>query len=101
MVVLFLINRLVAYLDVESPRLSGLIEGHPTIIARDGHWIDRALKIERISKQDCDLVLREHGYDDVEKVRMAVLETDGTISIAPGSASVYGTHSKVKGTRHR
>jgi uncharacterized membrane protein YcaP (DUF421 family) len=101
LVVLFLVNRLVAYLDLESPRLSGLIEGHPTIIARDGHWIDRALERERISKEDCNLALREHGYDDVKKVRMAVLETDGTISIVPGSAPVYETHRKVKSTRHR
>jgi uncharacterized membrane protein YcaP (DUF421 family) len=88
-------------LDVESPKLSGLIEGHPTIIARDGHWMDKALKREQISNEDCSRALREHGYDDVKKVRMAVLETDWTISIVPGSAPVYGTRRKVKSTRHR
>lgn len=27
--------------------------------------------------------LREHGIDDMSKVEMAVLETDGTISVVP------------------
>jgi len=42
------------------------------------------------------LVLREHAeVDDVTHVRLAVLETDGTVSIVPMSADVQQSQTKV------
>jgi len=46
-------------------------------------------------------VLREHGVADVKDVRMAVLETDGPISIAPADAKALRTRKHVRFVRRQ
>jgi len=93
---LFVLNRVIAFLRPRSPFLRGLVEGHPTIIARDGHWIPAALRREDLDEDDCVMALREHGYDDVSEVALAVLETDGTISIVPGQQPLKRGRRRVR-----
>jgi uncharacterized membrane protein YcaP (DUF421 family) len=72
------------------PWLDRLIEPPPTVIARDGKWLDKALEEEGLSLDDCQMALREHGVLKVEDVKLAVLEEDGGISVitkdAPGGS---------------
>ena len=46
MATLFGLNRLVAFARTKSPFLHRLTEGQATVIARDGAWIDSALRRE-------------------------------------------------------
>jgi uncharacterized membrane protein YcaP (DUF421 family) len=93
---LFILNRAIAFLRPRSPFLRGLVEGHATIIARDGHWIPTALHREELDEDDCVMALREHGFQDVTEVSLAVLETDGTISIVPGKTSLQKGRRRVR-----
>lgn len=97
--VLFGFNRLISYARLRSPRIQGLLEGHPRLIIKDGHWIQTALRREGLSEEDCMMVLREHGYSDVKEVEMAVLETDGTISVVPENSTVHRTRHRVRTKR--
>lgn len=80
---LFLLNFLVAKLRAASPWFRHVTEGEPTIIVRDGMFVAEAMRREGLSDDECMMALREHGFADVKEVGLAVLETDGTISVVP------------------
>ena len=82
-VTLFLLNRLVNYLTVSNRFVRDIVEGHPTVVARGGHWLRRALAQEGLSPEDCLPALRDHGVENVDGVDLAVLEVDGTLSVVP------------------
>ena len=80
---LFLANLALSWLRVHDPRARELLEGHPTVIAKDGSWLSAVMKREGIDDRDAMMALREHGVDKVDDVELAVLEVDGTISVVP------------------
>lgn len=87
-VVLFVINLLLSRLRLKSTLMRRLLEGHPTVIAQNGTWIDSALRHEGLDADDAMMALREHGIDSVKDVQLAVMETDGSISIVPADGTL-------------
>jgi len=81
---LFLANHGVALARQRWRPIRRLLDVPPTVIARDGAWIPAALKREELDDEDLAAALREHGLEDVDQVRLAVLEHDGSISVVPG-----------------
>jgi uncharacterized membrane protein YcaP (DUF421 family) len=63
-----------------SQWLDRLVEGTPVLLGRDGTIYKEVLKRERVPESDVDKALREADCLK-EDMRMAVLESDGTISI--------------------
>jgi uncharacterized membrane protein YcaP (DUF421 family) len=64
-----------------SRRLQKALEGEPRLLIRDGRLLTRALDEEGLELEDVRVALREHGLVRIEDVQLAVLETDGTISV--------------------
>ena len=75
----FAINRATG----RSRRLRNVIEGEPRLLVRDGRLLQKALREEKIDADDVRAAIRSHGLTRVEDVRLAVLETDGSISVIP------------------
>ncbi|MCL6595066.1 MAG: DUF421 domain-containing protein [Firmicutes bacterium] len=96
---LFLLNAAVARLNLRLPRLRHLLEGEATVIARDGAWLDGVVAREGLDPEDCRMALREHGLEDVSEVALAVLETDGTISVVPAASDVRRGRRRVRTRR--
>ncbi len=96
---LFGLNAIVALIRLRSPVLRRLTEGQATVIARDGDWIDAALRKEGLEPEDCMMALREHGFATVDDVALAVLETDGTISVVPREQGVRKGRRRVRTRR--
>ncbi len=61
--------------------LRGAVEGTPTILVSNGRLIQQNMRREGVDEEDVQMAIREHGIDDVHEVRLAVLETDGSISV--------------------
>jgi uncharacterized membrane protein YcaP (DUF421 family) len=59
------------------------LEGEPTLLVRDGRPLAQAMKREGVEPYELRAALRAHGVARVEDVALAVLETDGTISVVP------------------
>lgn len=91
-VVLFALNNVVAQLRLRWPRLRRLVEGSPTVLVLRGEVITAHLRREGIDEATLEAALREHGIAALGDVEMAVLETDGSISIVP----VNSEHHQVK-----
>jgi uncharacterized membrane protein YcaP (DUF421 family) len=81
------------------PFLRGAVEGHATLLIHEGQFIEENLKREGIDDDMVLMAIREHGVADVKDVQMAVLETDGSISIVPADAKTTRTRKHVRFVR--
>lgn len=87
---LILLNYGVGWLTTRSRRMERLIEGEPVVIARDGRLLDAVLRREQVTRADFDAALRQQDCLDVEDVKLALLETNGHITIIPRQKDTAG-----------
>lgn len=99
--VLVVCNTVVAVVRLRGGVWGRLIEGAPTVLIADGHLVSPGLRRERLDVDDLERILREHGVASVSDVRMAILETDGSISIVPSGSPVVRTRKHVRQIRRR
>jgi uncharacterized membrane protein YcaP (DUF421 family) len=78
--VLLLMNYLVAELSGTNRRFRKLVEGQPTLLVHKGKIIAPHMAKERVSMDELERALREHGISTYHDVALAVLEVDGSIS---------------------
>ncbi len=100
-VVLLVANRLVAFLRLHRGAWGRLIEGTPTVLIENGELIEPHLRKERVERAELEMVMREHGVASLDEVRLAILETDGSISIVPRAATIVRTRKHVRQIRKR
>jgi uncharacterized membrane protein YcaP (DUF421 family) len=82
-----------------SRRAERFLVGEPILIVHDGKPIRDRLRREGITMDQLGTALREHGIDDLAQVHLAVLESDGTISVVPSGSSVLKTRRHYRGLR--
>jgi uncharacterized membrane protein YcaP (DUF421 family) len=75
------LNRLLTLVFLQAPRLSQLVNGGPILLVHDGTVIEEHLRRVGLTHPDLDAALRSRGFTGPEKVRAAVLETDGSITV--------------------
>ncbi|RZA20649.1 MAG: DUF421 domain-containing protein [Lysobacteraceae bacterium] len=80
---LIALNYLVAWMTARSERIERVIEGVPVVLARNGKLFARVLRREMVSDSDFREALRMNNIEDVSEVEIALLETNGTISVVP------------------
>ncbi len=80
-ITLFIINYFLGELFFRSKRLSNLIQGEPLMLIYQGKPIVEHLKKAKISDDELEEAIREHGVSHVANVDLAVLERDGNISV--------------------
>jgi uncharacterized membrane protein YcaP (DUF421 family) len=78
---LLVLNGVVAAVSRRTRGAARILEGMPTILIRHGEVLEPNLQREGISREDLLRALREHGVDNPELVRSAILEVDGAISV--------------------
>ena len=83
---LIALNYLVAFLTSRSARVERVVEGVPVVLARDGIVFEAVLRRELVSRDDFKEALRLNGVGDVADVALALLETNGSISVVPREA---------------
>jgi len=75
------LNYGVAFITSRSRRVERIVEGEPVVLARNGKLFEGELRRELVSRDDFRESLRMNGIDDVAKVELALLETNGSISV--------------------
>ena len=80
-VCLIALNYATAFLSARVPRARKWIEGEPVVLAQDGRVFHEVLRRELVSNLDFREAMRGAGCGEVERIRLAVLETNGRISI--------------------
>lgn len=68
-----------------SRRVRTVIEGVPIVLVSDGRVIEEALRVEQMPMEELMEAARQQGVDDLARVRLAILEVSGKISIITSS----------------
>src|SRR3954452_251784 len=69
------------FLTWKSNQARRVLEGVPIVLVSNGKPIDRALAEEHMPLAEVLEAARQQGVDDLAKIRLAVLEVSGRISI--------------------
>ncbi len=75
------------------------MEGTPTLLIHEGQFVREHLRREGLNEDEVLMAIREHGVADVQDVRLAVLEVDGSISIVPMDSKTMRTRRHVRFVR--
>ncbi len=78
---LFCINYLFKNLFFKSRKFSSFIQGSPLMLIYHGKVIEKHLVEAKLSRDELDAAVREHGVEHAGEVDLAVLEVDGNISV--------------------
>lgn len=85
-VTILTLNYLVVGLAYRFKPLRRLMAGEPTLLVHNGKVLKQRMERERITLEDLEAALRKSGLTSVERVRFAVLEENGQISVIPKSS---------------
>ena len=72
-----------AFLSLKSKAIRRIIAGEPSVVIRGGRIDEKELLRQRFNLNDLLEQLRISGYPDISQVEIAVLETNGQLSIIP------------------
>jgi uncharacterized membrane protein YcaP (DUF421 family) len=74
-------NVAIDYCAFRFPALRPLVEAPPLKLIDHGRIQHRNLRREFMSQDELMAKLREHGVDDVQRVKFALMESDGTVTV--------------------
>lgn len=78
---LFVVNYVFKLLLYRFPQFGRMVQGESTLLIYKGKVNQQNLKKEKITLEELKEAVREHGVALLKDVDLAVLETDGNISI--------------------
>lgn len=76
-------HRLVSWAKAHSPRIGAIVDGTPLLLVNDGQYVQKIMTGMRVQPEDIMAAARSTGVDSIFKVKYAILERNGTISIIP------------------
>lgn len=74
-------NFLLDWLSYRFRWLRKFAEPPPLLLVSRGRFLHRNMRKEYVTEEDLNAKLREHGIDDVSKVKQAYMESDGTVTV--------------------
>jgi len=84
---LILLQYLVTYVSVRSPRFAGIVRSDPSLLVRHGACCEATMRRERLTLQEIESAIRASGGRSVAEAETVILESDGTLSVALAKSS--------------
>lgn len=78
---LFGINYVLKLILYRSKEASSFIQGNPLMLIYEGTVFIEHLEQAKITQQELEASVREHGVESISEVDLAILEVDGNISV--------------------
>lgn len=95
--VLFTLNYVLKLVMYRSQSFKNILEDKPVILIHGGKLDTDHLYRERITMDELEQAIREHGLDNYKQVKLAIMEVDGNISvISEEDSHLRHTHFKRK-----
>lgn len=101
-ITLVVVNYVLVHVTFKTTRLRRMLEGMPVVLVSHGEIQHRNLAREGLSVDGLMSQLRQHEVDSIEKVELAMLEVDGTVSVirkVPGDETGF-SHSRKRLVHH-
>lgn len=80
---LLALSSILSILTVKNIHIRSLLCGRPSYIIQDGKIIPKEMTKNRLTADELMEELRINGYTDIDKIKCAILETSGRISVIP------------------
>ena len=96
---LLVVNRAITEAVERFPWLDRRMSGEPVILVSEALPRWKVMQREGVTRDELFAALRQHGIGELDGVRLAVLEVDGTISVVPKEATVHRVRHRVRGLR--
>jgi uncharacterized membrane protein YcaP (DUF421 family) len=71
----------VSWLKLRFVWFERIVDGTPIVVFRDGRWNETAMRRLRMQQADIRTAARQENLDDLDKVAVAIVERDGTVSV--------------------
>lgn len=68
------------YFTAKSKKFSKITVPEPTLLAKDGQYVEGGLDKARINKEEYESYMRLHGIRDISEVELSFLEVNGQVS---------------------
>jgi uncharacterized membrane protein YcaP (DUF421 family) len=81
-IALFAINYTFKALAYRYPWADRAFEGSPSYLIKDGQLVAGTMRREQISKPELRGIARRQGYESLDDIGTAILETDGSVTFA-------------------
>ncbi len=78
-----LMHVLVGWLKLKSLLIERIVDGTPIVVYDEGSWSEDKMRKMRMQEADVRTAIRQQGLNDLDAIRYAIVERDGTISIIP------------------
>ena len=82
-ITLLCLEFIMSFCLLKSRKLRALFQGKPSILIHNGSIIQYSLSKNRMSADELLEELRLQGYTDICKIKYAILETSGRLSVLP------------------
>jgi len=78
-----LMHVVVSWLKLRSVLFERIVDGTPIVVFEEGRWSEDQMRKLRMQEADIRTAMRQQGLIEMDAVRYAIIERDGTISIIP------------------
>lgn len=78
---LIVINYGVGLISYKSKRAEKFFEGRPQVLVHDGKIFEDVMAEAKLTRVELDTTLRQLGYFDLHEVKLAILETNGKVTV--------------------
>lgn len=82
---LLLLQFAITWLSVRFDRFRKLVRSEPSLLYHDGAFVDKAVKRQRVSRDELLQIVRSKGIAAMSEVGSVIMETDGRFSVLPES----------------
>jgi len=80
---LIFLQFLITWLEVRIPGVKKIVTSQPALLLYQGKILPKALKQERVTKEELWMQARKKGFGSLEEVGIIVLETTGDLTLMP------------------
>ncbi|MDP1584526.1 MAG: DUF421 domain-containing protein [Bradyrhizobium sp.] len=71
----------ITWLSVRSRGVEKIVKSEPALLLHHGEFLDRALRHQRITRQEVMSAIRADGKSELHEISAVILETDGSMSV--------------------
>lgn len=97
---LLIFNRLFTWLLDRFPSLAHQMVGEPVVLVSEGQPRWERMRKEGVTREELMAGVREHGVAELDDIRLAILEVDGTISVVPRGSNVHRSRHRARGLKN-
>lgn len=72
---------LITWLSIRILSISKVIKSEPTLLLRNGEFMNDALIRVRVTQDEVRSAVRQNGWGDLQQVEAVIMETDGSLSV--------------------